>query len=1005
MDEMNPQSPKTLAAVGELRTGQFTQLFSERENLEVLTSAPGLGPLSEKGQDVYQNPSGRFSMLQSKEMRSRILENFARDIDSLTKGSEWGGRLAAWARSLRASGVKFRFWDQSPLYSRVISRPKKSLVLAEPIHDDLDNVDHELRLSVEGEEHERIRMWFSERFENSQDITEEVLACIDESWAGGLLSPKDAYHKVLAAYFDEVLDSLDRDFDTNPMLAHLTEFQVEAYHYAKFILKRYGGVFLADVVGLGKTYTAVALLLYLKETYNEHAVIVAPPKILHAWRELAREHRIEVGLVSLGKLSDLENYTDREILVVDESHNLRNDQTNRYAEIAEWARPGGEAATRKVILLSATPQNNSVNDIRSQLRLFPDSFSPLPLKAESLDDWCKDVRKGNRSASELLQHVVVRRTRRYIKEAFPDATLKRKSEDGSLVAEKIRFPVRVSGSDQCLRYSLTETYHGGIYERLLAILASLNFPLHSLGSYLTEQGAEDPSTQGIRRSGNTVRGLFKVLLLKRLESSAHAFQISVERLEAKLIRAVESMGQGRVLLSEDWIDIEDEDEAPDFHGKGIDIGLFEEKRLRKNVRQDLIDVRGLLTLVDGLNAETDAKIQRLFTFLERRSPSEHKTIIFTQFGDTAEYLVDALSKRHESVELVTGGVSGVMKKAHRFSPKSNRYELGESESEVDLLVSTDVLSEGVNLQDADTLINYDLHWNPVRLIQRAGRIDRIGSEHEVIEIASFLPERELEAGLRLEEVLRRRIREFIAIFGEDSEILPADATPQEEDMLRAYSGEAINQEPEDDELDGLSRHQEKLLRLRKDSPEEYARILQLRPGRFSQAENASEVAAARVGSFWFFWGLRGGESRPLSAKAALDSLLADSEKDSVVNTSQAAWQKLGKIEQRFLQEAATLRAQQMRPRLSPALVALLGGLETFLDHCSEIERPLVEGTIAWTRERAGHPTVERTAHTWRKLHGTPLAAFTNCRKLHGKVTAPSVELGKPTIVAASFNAE
>jgi superfamily II DNA or RNA helicase len=995
---------RTLAAVGELRTGQFEVLEGERSRLDVLVAAPGHSRLPLGAADLYRRPAMPLSMRLARELQVHFLDELASDIDALPKGAVWGERLLKWAQALRMAQTRVRFWDSSPLYTRLISGPDKSLVFAEPIHVKTADASTEIKLSVEGDEHTRIRTWFADLFERSRDIAPDMLACIDGSWAGQQLSPRDAYLKVLASYFDEVLYSLDRDFDTNPMLDHLTEFQVEAYHYAKFILRRYGGVFLADVVGLGKTYTAMAILKHLQDSDGEHAVIVAPPKVLPAWEALAAEHRVEVKLVSLGKLSKLTEYTDREILVIDESHNLRNADTGRYAELTEWVRPPGEPATRRVLLLSATPQNNSVTDLRNQLGLFPDNYTRLPLKAESLDSWCRDVRAGAKSASELLQHVVVRRTRKYIKAAFPRATLKQRKEDGAYESVPIRFPVRKSGAEQCLRYSLTETYHGGIYQQILEGLRTLKYPLHSLGEYLSTEGAEDPRARGVRRSRNTVRGLFKVLLLKRLESSACAFRISLERLKRRLEEALQNHSRGIVLLAGETVDDEaGEDEPLD---RSLPVSLFDDARFLKAMREDHIEVKRLLSMVEGLDATTDAKIHRLMAFLERRPPGKHKVLIFSQFVDTVEYVAGAVRSRYPNVAVATGADSRALSSARQFSPRSNRYTFKEGEHETSALVSTDVLSEGVNLQDADTLVNYDLHWNPVRLIQRAGRIDRIGSEHEEIEVASFLPESELEAGLGLEEVLRRRIREFIEVFGEDSQILPDDASPQEDKMLRAYSGEGmdLDQDESDSELDALSRHQEQLLTLRRDSPEEYNRIIGLRNGRFATVEGGgADIVASRVGSFWYFWTIRDGETTEVSARYALDSFQLNGMQTQAKTADAAAgWERLGKVETKFHTVADMLRLQQSQPRLSPSMVTALKSLEQYFDGCAEPRRQLAHAVLEGTRARAGHPTLERSAHRWRKERLGPQVVFAECKRLVGSISSPSEELGDAILVAGSF---
>jgi hypothetical protein len=474
-----------------------------------------------------------------------------------------------------------------------------------------------------------------------------------------------------------------------------------------------------------------------------------------------------------------------------------------------------------------------------------------------------------------------------------------------------------------------------------------------------------------------------------------------------LEEALQSHDRGFVLLAGETVDDEaGEDEPLD---RSLPVSLFDDARFLKAMREDHIEVKRLLSMVEGLDATTDAKVHRLMAFLERRPPGKHKVLIFSQFVDTVNYVADAVRAKYPDVAVATGADSQALNRARQFSPRSNRYTLKHGDREASALISTDVLSEGVNLQDADTLINYDLHWNPVRLIQRAGRIDRIGSEHEEIEVASFLPESELEAGLGLEEVLRRRIREFIEVFGEDSQVLPEDASPQEDKMLRAYSGEGMDleQDESDSELDALSKHQEQLLSLRRDSPDEYSRIMALRNGRFATVEGGgTDIAASRVGSFWYFWTTRDGEGAEVSARHAFDSFQLNTRQAQANLTGiSTGWKKLGLVETRFHAAADMLRLQQSQPRLSPSMVAAVKSLEQYLDSCPVARRHLAQTVLEGARARAGHPTLERSAHRWRKDRLGPAIVFAECKRLLESVRSPSEELGDPVVVAGSFRTD
>ena len=368
---------------------------------------------------------------------------------------------------------------------------------------------------------------------------------IQVSWAGDLLHPEDLYYKVLAEYFRLTLEGMDVEADDNPMLEVMTDFQVEAYQYAKGILRRFGGVFLADVVGLGKTFIGLALLRYLQDRFGQHPVVIAPPAVCPAWEALAAEFRIELQTVSHGKLEDLERHQGREVLVIDESHNFRNTDTRRYETLLRWLTPDGVPSDRKVILISATPQNNRPRDVLHQLRLFPTGYSRLPYRGESLDGFFQSVESGRDSMTSLLQHVVVRRTRRFIRAEYPDAQIRRPIGPGRSVSEPLRFPLRVSGPEQCLRYVIEQAY-AGLYEQVMQALRRMYYPLYGMVTYVLPQHAGHPQLAGVTRSGRSLRGLFKVLLLKRLESSVEAFRRTLGRLQERLEEALRLLEQGQV---------------------------------------------------------------------------------------------------------------------------------------------------------------------------------------------------------------------------------------------------------------------------------------------------------------------------------------------------------------------------------------------------------------------------------------------------------------------------
>lgn len=997
-------SDRTLVAAGELRPDLFA-LLAEALPADVLCAAPGLLTKPFAGhRAVALAPGGPLTAERARAFRSAMLETLAELLDRLPYEPGWARRIAATISALDAGQLTVGLNASRPDFARVICRPESSLLVPGPWSLDRADNPHPLAMELHAETHDRTRRWLADQLDVASDISGDVREVLAASWAAAPVTVRDLYHKVLYEYFSLTLHALDREADPNPMLAYLTDFQRDAYQQAKAMLRLYGGVFLADVVGLGKTWIAMALLRHLQERYDHHAVVVAPPAVLPAWEALSAQHRVELRLVSMGKLDDLWRYEDREVLVVDESHNFRNRGTLRYDTVEQWLRPHGEPASRQVVLLSATPQNNDARDVYHQLQLFPDNRARLPFTGEDLGEWFDQVRKRRAHLRDLLQHVVVRRTRGFIKRAYPDATLRRPDAAGQLVDVPLRFPERISGEEQVLRYQIDAEPDGSLYDAVVMTLGVLHYPLHGLGDYLRDDVAPEDRQGVLARNGRALRGLYRVLLLKRVESSLHAFRLSLERLRSRLTWGLEEVDGGRVpvLAHLDQNDLPPEDAENGDTPTRWPTSWFDMARLRTHLADDAQRVDELLRQCQRLAERPDPKLRRLERWFRRRDPRTHKTLIFTQFSDTATWLANALGGRFGRTEVVTGSTSGRREILGRFAPQAQGAGQAEPEHELDLLIATDALSEGVNLQDADTIVNFDLHWNPVRLIQRAGRVDRIGSEHDTIEVASFLPERGLEQHLGLEAVLRARVEEFLEVFGEDSRVLPSDELPDPEQMLAAYDGSALAaSESEDDGLDGIAKHVNRILDLRTNDPEAYERIAALRPGRHAwSTRNDDGIAATRVGWFWQLWAVRrDGGVEPISILEGLDALYAHAEAgDAPEGNLEHTLAAAQTARERFVEPARTFLEQRQAPKLSAPERWALDQLEDVRDHVGPVRRDLVDELIGWIRSGVAQQVVRREARAWRKRGLAPTAVFAEVRSLFARFPGAPEDLGEPHVV-------
>ena len=486
-------------------------------------------------------------------------------------------------------------------------------------------------------------------------------------------------------------------------------------------------------------------------------------------------------------------------------------------------------------------------------------------------------------------HLLIRRTRRHIVRYYgytedTNQPMRELSDEKAknYLNGSTRAYVMVAGTHQffpkreleTLRYSIEDTYKG-LYGKIRGYLGrpggkkyspkpgvELTYARYGLWHYVMKGKQKSAPYTELHRAGINLRGLIRVMLFKRFESSVYAFWRSLERLERIHEMFLKALDHGFVPAGEDAQGLlyeSDRYEEADLMdalaasaGK-YDLADFDEKKLREHLEADCRVIREVIDLVKPITPGKDAKLQTLIAGLKKGIPQKSsKVLIFTQYADTAVYVYDNLNPdgKYRDVESIYGTDTSKARMAARFSPKSNPHVNIGSESEVRILVATDVMSEGLNLQDGDVVLNYDLHWNPVRLIQRFGRIDRIGAKNDVIWGFNFLPERAMEQQLGLHEVLARRIGEIHETIGEDAAILDKTEQINEEAMFCIY--ERKNEqlsffEDEEGDFVDINEAEEILRSLRAEDPGEFARIANLRDG----IRSARAIFSGEGGRFVF----------------------------------------------------------------------------------------------------------------------------------------------------------
>ena len=801
---------------------------------------------------LVNSPSGmdnqtahRLKVQLAKQLRQQLTIGAPTNADELTLR-----RLAA---QLRAKKVVVKLFLRHPLHAKLYLLFRDDPI--NPIVGYLGSSNLTFAgLSAQGELNVdvldqdatvKLKQWFEDRWNDQLcvDITDELVKIIEGSWAReALIPPYHVYLKMAYHLSHEARAGLAEFRIPKVFGDRLFDFQAAAVKIAAHHLNKRNGVLIGDVVGLGKTLMATAVARIFEDDYGLETLIICPKNLVPMWEDYVYQYQLRARVLSLSRvLSELPTLRRYRLVVIDESHNLRNREGKRYRAIQEYVRENES----KCILLSATPYNKTYLDLSSQLRIFVDEAQDLGIRperyisaigghvefssrhqtsprtlpafdfSECADDW-----------RDLMRLYLVRRTRSFIQDNYAetDHETDRKFltyEDGT----KSYFPTRVP---KTVKFAIDDSNPNDQYAKLYSpkvvdIVKDLHLPRYGLGNYVLDNPetppdkVEERQIDDLSRAGKRLIGFCRTNLFKRLESSGAAFLQSVERhvlrnyvflhairndlhlplgtqdaemLDSRFTDEDADQAKGALFDPDD----DDQDEAVEKTGGAWTVSAFEARAaqiygeykgrysrrfkwlradlfkssLERELQSDSNALLGILQTYGDWDPAKDAKLDALNSLLTETFP-DRKVLVFSQFADTVDYLETQLKKRGVvDMAGVTGSSADPTELAWRFSPDSNqRPGQGNPERELRVLVATDVLSEGQNLQDCHVVVNYDLPWAIIRLIQRAGRVDRIGQKAEEILCHSFLPAEGVERIIDLRGRVRERLRENAEVVGAD----------------------------------------------------------------------------------------------------------------------------------------------------------------------------------------------------------------------------------------------
>jgi len=638
------------------------------------------------------------------------------------------------------------------------------------------------------------REWFDKFWNESRDFKAELITLLENSRFGSVeYTPHDVYMKALFELqkedFQEAKDEeMDEDRET---MVNLTNFQADAVQRVYKRLAKYGAVFIADSVGLGKTYIALKVIEKYHLDRRQNRILVICPAQL---RELVWSKELKNKILPTNILSQEDLATDDflnkakdtvggkldeiKLIIVDESHNLRNPLSNRWENFLTLVNNHiAQKGNRPFILfLTATPINNTIWDLYWQIGLMVGMNQRAFIKENipNLFKFFKEVEDKDDPSllNDILNEIAIRRTRDYIVKNYPDAYRLVDQPDGTKKKEKITFPKRRLKN---IKYNLDATYKGMYKEISDTITEKLKMAYYRILEYKKEKKLTVEEVMALGRMV-AISGIFKTILLKRLESSVYAFRLSLKKHISFLEMFKQHIAEGKLLTKETfnkylmWIN--DELEEDEYREKLEDLkpSDFRINDLIDDVDTDIKLLSGILKRVNTIEPKEDAKLIEFKDKLLELS-EKGQVVVFTYYADTLEYLFKELPKFEELKKAKIEAISSSGRTTGRSVPERARIIQDFFDKKIDILLCTDVLSEGQNLQTAQYLINYDLHWNPTRMVQRAGRIDRIGSKFKEIMVYNIFPEKELDTLLKLVEILQGKIINIDKSVGLDQSIL------------------------------------------------------------------------------------------------------------------------------------------------------------------------------------------------------------------------------------------
>ena len=774
--------------VGYFRTSGFFKMYEALETVEKIRILVGLNVdrFTVKILDRMQQEV-KYASVSTSEGKEAVGEEVEKEFEAAPTSEEVEKGVRIFIDWLKTGKLEMRMYTQAPIHAKVyIMRkdPNKvpdtfgSVITGSSNFSEAGLINN-LEFNVELKDAPDVKFAlkkFEELWEKAIDIRETYIESVEQrTWLRSDITPYQLYLKTLYEFFKEEINADKENFETLLPEGYMRlQYQIDAVTQARQKLDAYNGVFISDVVGLGKTY--ICAMLANTFNRNTYKLFVCPPVLVDYWRSVLQEFDVaRCDVESLGKLDKIiAKGTDKYSYVfVDEAHRFRNSDTESFTLLHQICKD------KKVILISATPINNYTSDIENQIYLFQAKQSGTINGIKNIEGFFRGLNsrlhqypKGSQAymkqlrdnseviRDKLLREVMIRRTRSEIQEYYAD----------DLEKQGLTFPK--AGSPEKIVYTFDEATDE-TFNETMKVIRNFKYARYTPLLYLRDKKKYATMLAAQRNMG----GFMKGILVKRLESSFYAFRMTLGRFIDSYEKFIAMYRSGEVYISKkiDVYDLLDDGNLEKllYFIEQNDVMKFQstefEARFIAELEQDLGQLKSLQTMWSFI--KVDPKLDEFRSSLTTNPiMSGKKIIVFTESKETAEYLCAGLKDLYgERIVFYSGQSSATLKVEieDSFNPKNK----SKNNDKYDLLITTDVLAEGINLHRANVLVNYDLPWNPTRIMQRVGRINRVGTEFDRIYVFNFFPTAQSHAQVPMEDRILEKLQAFHDTLGEDFKYL------------------------------------------------------------------------------------------------------------------------------------------------------------------------------------------------------------------------------------------